>query len=61
MIDWLIDWLSLAVWRIAMKSALWNTLFIKKPHPKPNHKYMKLINITQYLNVFLHCNKDTLK
>ncbi len=23
--------------------------------------YMYLINITQYLNVYLHCNKDSLK
>lgn len=31
------------------------------PNPNPISKYMWLINIIQYLNVFLHCNMDTLK
>ncbi len=38
-----------------MHNFMWLTI-----KPKPYSKFM-LINITQFLNVQLHCNKDTLK
>ncbi len=42
------------------KSRNRDSFFLSTLH-SPNTEYMYLINITQYFNVYLNCNNDTLK